>query len=198
MVKKHGNGEDAPVETDAGEEGLVWESGGAEELLARLKEKEKEAAENYDRYVRAVAELDNLKKRAQKEKADAIKYGNECIIKDILPFLDSLNRAIDHAGSSNDFEGFKKGLELAKEQFIGCLRKHGVEEVETEGKEFDPYVHEAMLQEESAEHDDNKIVREFEKGYTLNKRLLRPAKVSVSKRQHKHKEHVHSEHSDQN
>lgn len=155
------------------------------DLIIKLQEKEKEAAENYDKYVRAVAELDNYRKRAAREKADSLKYGQENLIRDILPQVDSLERALEHADTSDNFEAFKQGLKLVKEHFLGCLEKHGVEKIDACGKIFDPNVHEAMLQVESDNHENNKVLEEFETGYTLNGRLLRPAKVSVSKNRRK-------------
>jgi molecular chaperone GrpE len=158
---------------------------GEEELMGKIKELEKKSAENYDKYVRAVAELDNYKKRAVREKADAIKYGNENLLRDILPLLDNMDRALEHACNSDDFDAFTKGLKLLQDQFLGCLQKHGVEQIAAVGKDFDPHVHEAMLQVESEEHEQSKVVSEFERGYLLNGRLLRPAKVSVCRRTHK-------------
>ncbi len=150
--------------------------------LTNLDEKGKEAAENYDKFLRAAAELDNYKKRIAKERTDFIKYGNEALVKDMLPIVDSLDRALEHAaGSQEDFEAFISGFKLIQEQFLGCLEKHGVEKVKSIGEDFDPNIHEAVLQVESEEIGGNKVVEEFEKGYLLNGRLLRPAKVSVSK-----------------
>jgi molecular chaperone GrpE len=153
----------------------------AEDLMVKLQDAEKRAAENYDKYVRAVAELDNYRKRAVREKADAIQYGNETLLRDILPLVDGMDRALEHACNSEDFEAFKTGLQMIKEKFLGCLQKHGVELIDTAGKDFNPHIHEAMMQVESAEHDDSQVVGEFERGYMLNGRLLRPAKVSVCK-----------------
>jgi molecular chaperone GrpE len=160
-------------------------TGKEEELMVKLQEAESRAAENYDKYVRAVAEFDNYKKRAVREKADAIKYGNESLLRDILPLVDNVDRALEHAGSSEDFEAFKEGLKMLHEQLLCCLKKHGVEVIDTAGKDFDPNVHEAMLQVESDEHEASKVVSEFERGYLLNGRLLRPAKVCVCKRPEK-------------
>ncbi|MDO9529982.1 MAG: nucleotide exchange factor GrpE [Syntrophales bacterium] len=151
------------------------------DLLTKLEEKEKEASENHDKFLRIAAELDNYKKRIAKERTDFIKYGNESIVKDMLPIIDSLDRALEHASNSEDFGAFIEGLKLVQEQFLGCLEKHGVESIQSVGMDFDPNVHEAMLQVESEKYGENKIVEEFEKGYLLNGRLLRPAKVSVSK-----------------
>jgi len=151
-----------------------------EDLKKKVEEKEKEAAAHYDKYVRSVAEFDNYKKRAVKDKADAIKYGNENIIKDILPFMDSLDRALEH--DTGDVQAFKDGVALIQDQLLCCLKKYGVEKIEAAGKDFDPNFHEALMQVESKEHENNKIVSEMEKGYLLNGRLLRPSRVCVCKK----------------
>ena len=174
-------------ETGAAETGEETTGTAPEDLQAspvdrELEEKTRECAENYDRYLRAVAELDNYRKRAAKEKAEAIKYGNESLIRELLPLTDSLERALQHADKSNDFEPFKKGLGMLKDQLLCCLGKHGVEPIECACKQFDPNYHEALMQVTSREHENNQIVDELEKGYLLNGRLLRPAKVTVCKR----------------
>ena len=152
------------------------------DLKVMLEEKEKEAVANYDKYLRAVAELDNYKKRVVKERFDIIKYGKEDVIKDILPFVDSLDRALEHAESNTDINSFKEGLKLIQDQLLGSLKKHGVERIECAGQEFDPNFHEAMMQVDSPQHEDNKVINEYERGYLLNGRLLRPSKVSVCKK----------------
>ena len=153
--------------------------------LAELKEalaaKEREAGENYDRYLRTVADLDNYRKRAARDKADIIKYGKEDLIKDILPFLDSLDRALEHKDTS-DAQAFKDGIALIQDQLLCCLKKHGVERIESVGVNFDPNFHEALMQMESADHQDNQVVSEMEKGYLLNGRLIRPSRVCVCKK----------------
>ena len=166
-------------ETQAGEQAAGENGITIEALMQQLQVKEKEAAENYDKYVRSVAELDNYKKRAARDRADSLKYGQENLIKDILPLVDNLDRAMEHACKSNDFEAFKEGLRLVQNQLNGCLEKQGVERIEAAGRDFDPNVHEAMLQVESPDHENNQVVQEFEKGYLLHGRLLRPSKVSV-------------------
>lgn len=151
------------------------------DLKKMLEEKEKEVTANYDKYLRAVAELDNYKKRAAKEKVDTIKYGNEELIRDILPFVDSLDRAMEHTGGS-DVDAFKDGLKLIQEQLLCCLKKHGVEKIESTGLDFDPNFHEAMMKSDSEKHEENKVINELERGYLLNGRLLRPSKVCVCKK----------------
>jgi len=150
-----------------------------EDLKKRLEEAENEAAANYDKYVRSVAEFDNYKKRAARDRADSIKYGNENVIKDILPFMDSLDRALEH--DTGDIQTFKAGVALIQDQLLCCLQKHGVERIDAAGKDFDPNFHEALMQVESKEHEHNQIVSEMEKGYLLNGRLLRPSRVCVCK-----------------
>lgn len=155
--------------------------GEQQNLAEAFAAKEKEAKENYDRYLRTLADLDNYKKRAAREKADTLKFGKEDIIKDILPFLDSLDRALEHADSS-DAQAFKAGIALMQDQLLCCLKKHGVERIESAGADFDPNIHEALMQMESEQHDNNQIVHEMEKGYMLNGRLVRPSRVCVCKK----------------
>jgi molecular chaperone GrpE len=104
------------------------------------------------------------------------------VLRDLLPIVDNMERALEHARTSDDFDAFKKGLKLLQEQFFCCLQKHGVEQIPAIGMDFDPHVHEAMMQVESDRHEHSQVVGEFEKGYLLKGRLLRPAKVSVCKR----------------
>jgi molecular chaperone GrpE len=186
MVKKTKKDKDMDRETTElnKEDQPAAESGHKEkgdDLMKRLEDAEKKVVENYDKYLRVLAELDNYKKRAAKEKADAIAYGNENLIRDILPILDSLDRAAEHACNAGDMVAFKEGFSLVKEQLICCLGKHGVEKIEAVGADFNPNLHDALLQVESEEHGNNKVIEEFEKGYLLKGRLLKPTKVSVSR-----------------
>ena len=169
-------------------ENIKEEAGTGEEtqsLKSQLELKEKEVTENYNNYLRALADLENYKKRAAKEKSDLIKYGNENLLRDFLPILDSLDRAMDTATNSNHFDSFREGLTLVRNQFLCCLEKYGVEPIAACGQDFDPNVHEAMLEVASDSHEDSKVVDEYEKGYLLQGRLLRPSKVSVCKRKEK-------------
>lgn len=155
-----------------------------DELKEKLEEKEKETAENYDKYLRMVADFDNYKKRAAKDKVDNIKYANEELIIDILPFMDSLDRAMEHTGSA-ELDSFKDGIKLIQDQLLCCLKKHGVAKIESAGGDFDPNFHEAMMHMHSDEHEENKVINEIATGYLLNGRLLRPSKVCVCKRNNK-------------
>jgi len=169
-------------------ENIQEEAGAGEEtesLKSQLELKEKEVTENYNKYVRALADLENYKKRAMKEKSDLIKYGNENLLRDFLPILDSLDRALDTASNSNNFDSFREGLTLVRNQFLYCLEKYGVEPIAACGQDFDPNVHEAMMEVASDSHEESKVVDEYERGYLLQGRLLRPSKVSVCKRKEK-------------
>jgi molecular chaperone GrpE len=167
----------------------------AEELKTKLQEKEKEATDNYDRYLRIAAEFDNYKKRMAKSKAETIKYANEELIKDILPFMDSLDRAMEHIGSE-EIEKFKEGIKLIQEQLLCCLKKHGVEKIESTGVEFDPNYHEAMMQMHSDEHEENQVINEIATGYLLHGRLLRPSKVCVCKKTNKESNDINAKEAD--
>jgi molecular chaperone GrpE len=156
-----------------------------EEELAKLKEeleiKENEAKDSKDRLLRFAAEAENMKKRLEKEKKEFFEYANESLLKDILPLIDNLERAIQHANENSNIEEFIKGIELSINSFKNTLEKYGVEEVESLHKPFDPNYHEAMSTKETDEFPPNTVVEEFQKGYTFKQRLLRPALVCVSK-----------------
>jgi molecular chaperone GrpE len=152
-----------------------------EELKKRLEEKEKEAKENYDRLLRTAADFENYKKRATKEKEEWTKFANEDLLKAILPFVDNLERAINHAQRVVDTGVLIEGVRLTIQQLHQTLNKFGLSSFESVGKPFDPAMHEAMLVVETDKHEPNQVVEEFQRGYLLNDRLLRPATVSVSK-----------------
>jgi molecular chaperone GrpE len=152
-----------------------------EELKKKLEEKEKEAKENYDRLLRTAADFENYKKRAAREKEDWTKFANEDLIKAILPFIDNLERAVNHAQKIADTGVLVEGVQLTLQQLLQALNKFGLSSFESVGKPFDPAMHEAMLVVETDKHEPNQVVEEFQKGYLLNDRLLRPATVSVSK-----------------
>jgi molecular chaperone GrpE len=150
-----------------------------EMLKARVEEKAKLAGEHYDRFLRAQAELENYKKRVEREKSSLVQYGNEELIKAILPVIDNLARAIDHP-PGEDSDGLKDGVKITLNQLLQVLEKFGVTPIPSVGEPFDPSKHEAMMQVESTDHEPNTVVAELQKGYFLNDRLLRPAMVSVA------------------
>ena len=151
------------------------------ELRDKLQAKEKESEENYQRYLRQVAEVDNFKKRVNREKEDAIRYANENLIKDILPVIDNLERAIAHAQGGGNGKPLVEGVEMVLRGLLDVFSKHGVVQVPAIGSVFDPGKHEAMAHVESSEYQPNTIINEHHKGYLFRDRLLRPALVTVSK-----------------
>ncbi len=149
-------------------------------VQTRLEEKTREAAENFDKWLRAVAELENFKKRTQKDKADLLKFGNESLLKALLPVLDNLERAIRHGREAGEKSPLLEGVEITYKQFLNVLEKFGVKPISAAGEIFDPEKHEAVSQQESDE-EPNRVISEIEKGYGYHDRLLRPSKVIVSK-----------------
>jgi molecular chaperone GrpE len=152
-----------------------------EELREKLDAKEKEAKEHYERYLRQVAEVDNFKKRINREKEDAIRYANENLIKDILPVIDNLERAIAHAQGGGNGKPLVEGVEMVLRGLLDVFGRHGVVQVPAVGEVFDPGKHEAMAQVESSQYEPNTVVDEHHRGYLLRDRLLRPALVTIAK-----------------
>jgi len=111
-----------------------------------------------------------------------VKFANEELLKDILPLIDNLERAITHTEGAANFSAFKEGLMMARDQLLRALSRHGLAPIDCVNEPFDPNYHEAMMTVESPDHEDNQVVAELEKGYLLHGRLLRPAKVSVAKK----------------
>jgi molecular chaperone GrpE len=154
-----------------------------QELLA---EKERQLAEEKDRYLRLFADFDNFKKRISKEKSDIYEYGHEALLKELLPIMDNFERALESARKQReegggDFSGIVDGLELILNQWVSFLGRFGVKPIAAMGKPFDPNLHEAIGQVEAEEESLGKVVSEAEKGYLLKNRLLRPARVVVGK-----------------
>jgi molecular chaperone GrpE len=151
------------------------------ELLKIAKELKEKSEKDYDRFLRAQAECDNIIKRNKKEKEEWIKYSNETLIKELLPVIDNLERAVSHATDTNSVDALREGIELTLRGLKDALAKSGLEEVKAMGKQFDPYLHHAVSTREDTEVEAGMVLDELQKGYTLNKRLIRPAMVVLSK-----------------
>jgi len=137
--------------------------------------------ETYEKYLRLHAEFDNFKKRMTKDKAEAIRFANQGLIEEILPFVDNLERSLQHADESGNFNALKDGILMTLDQLLKALEKAGLEPIKAEGEPFDPEIHEAIMQVEAEEVASNHVVEEFQKGYKLHGRVIRPATVTVSK-----------------
>ena len=153
----------------------------SEDLEGQLKEKEEELKKEHDRLLRTVAEHENYKKRMARERADFLKYGNESLMKELLPVLDNLELSLEHARKTNNADAITEGIELVKKEFLRKLEKFGLSAISARGEKFDPNKHEAAVQIETAEHPEDTVVDEFQRGYFIYGRLLRPARVSVAK-----------------
>jgi molecular chaperone GrpE len=177
---EHTERETKTPEVSPGEEGAAADPlERVQQLEEALAAKEAEAAANWDKYLRERADLENYRRRVQKDKEDLMRYGNECLLLEILPVMDNMERALDHA-SEDSLAAVIEGVNLTRSMLLGILKKFGVEPVEAKGSAFDPAFHQAMLQIESADSAPNTVIEEFQKGYLLNDRLLRPAMVSVA------------------
>jgi molecular chaperone GrpE len=153
-----------------------------EKLGRDLEAAQAEAAAQKDRFIRTSADLDNLRRRQLKERQEALQYGHENLVKDLLNTVDNLERAVDHAKGSGakDLVALLQGVELAQRELVTVLGKHRVEVIEAEGVTFDPNVHEAVAQIEEGSVPPGSVARVYQKGYRLRDRLLRPARVVVA------------------
>lgn len=154
------------------------------EQLQELKQRAAKADEHWERLLRTTADFDNFKKRATREKQDAIRFANEGLLEKLIPVLDSFDMAL--AAAQNDqtdvAQSLKTGINMVYQQLKSALADAGLEEVDASGKPFDPNLHEAVSQQESAELPEGQVLQQLRRGYKLRERLLRPATVVVSKR----------------
>lgn len=139
----------------------------------------KAEAEESERYMRLMAEFQNFKKRAVKEKTDIHAYANEKLMNELLPVLDNFERALET--KTEETESYAKGMELIFEQMKTALANHGLKEIVALGENFDPNMHSAVMTEESEEYESGKVSKVLQKGYELNGRVIRPSMVAVVK-----------------
>jgi len=175
-----------PPETTAPEEAEKPEAapaapGESEDLQVQLAQKTQEAQENYERFLRLAAEMENLKKRRDREKADLLLFANESLIKELLPMVDNLELALAHGREQGAPQAFLEGLELVHQGFLKALERFGVTPLTSLGETFDPAFHNAVQEVENPEVNDCSVTQELQKGYLFHKRLLRPAMVVVAR-----------------
>jgi molecular chaperone GrpE len=164
--------------------------GSVEEIEREMREAAEEAAsdapaeaaatpqDDYrNRYVRAIADFENFRKRTEREKADFFRYATASVLKDVLPVLDNFDRALDHAAEGDDFH---QGVLMIYKQLVDVLQKHGLRPIEESGVTFDPNIHEAVVREEDDSVPNHTVVAILQRGYFLHDRLLRPALVKVA------------------
>ena len=153
------------------------ETENVEEKYAEALEK---AAVAEDRLLRLAAEFENYKKRVEREKSNVLKYAEENILKELLPSLDNLDRAIEQRQNADNSQNFFEGVVMIRNNLLSTLNKFGLTPLKSLGKPFDPHFHEAVSVGRSDEVPENHVLEEYQKGYMLKDRLIRPAKVIVS------------------
>ncbi len=152
-----------------------------EELRQTIETLQREKDELFGKLQRISADYANFQKRVPKQIADTICYEKEKIIKTLLPALDNFEHTLQNADSVENADVFVKGIEIIYDQMLDILKSHGVEQIKAPGEKFDPALHEAMMQKTEPEKEDNIVLEEFQKGYKLNGRVIRPSKVIVNK-----------------
>jgi molecular chaperone GrpE len=152
--------------------------------LDELKTQAGKASEHWERLLRTTADFDNYKKRALREKQDAVKFANEALLQKLIPVMDNFEMAMAAAGTTqgNTSQSLQAGVNMILSQFKSVLGEAGLEEVDASGKPFDPNFHEAVSQLESTDVPEGQVMQQIRKGYRLKERLLRPATVIVAKK----------------
>lgn len=184
-VTEEAAAEEAAAEAET-EEAKADEKAGEQagsEAEAEPDEKKEEASaeeQESERYMRLMAEFQNFKRRAAKEKSDIHAFANERLIGDLLPVMDNFERALET--ETEDIEGYAKGMQLIFEQMKTALEKAGLKEIEALGLDFDPNVHNAVMTDNTEEYENDKISKVLQKGYKLNDKVIRPSMVAVNKR----------------
>jgi len=152
-----------------------------QDMVTALEEARNKLKESEDRLLRIAADFENTKKRLERDREISLKYAEENVLKELLPGIDNIERAMEQGKEANSIENLLEGVELTRDGLLATLEKFGVKPLESVGEPFDPNLHEALAMEETDEMDPNMVLRVFQKGYLYKDRLLRPAKVIVSK-----------------
>ncbi len=179
-LSEHQDTESVDTDTEGDSENQQ-EKADVPSLTDQLLEKDEELHALNDKYLRLAAEFDNYKRRVQRDQQDTIRFANEKLFKDLLPTLDNLERALQSGHEQNRIEGLLEGVDLTYKHFLDTLQKMGIKQVSSVGEVFDPAKHQAVGQVESTTIPENVIVDEYQKGYFVHDRILRPAMVTVAK-----------------
>jgi molecular chaperone GrpE len=171
-------GDDQATDREEGTEDL---SAPPQSLEEKLEAAERRAQENHERFLRAAAELDNFRKRKEREVSDLRKYANQMLLRELLGVVDNLERALAASLENSEPEGLREGVEMTLKELLKIFDQFKVTPIEAHEQPFDPNHHEAVMQEPSDAFPPNTVVKELQKGYMLRDRLLRPAMVVVSK-----------------
>jgi len=152
-----------------------------EKLQAQIADKDKDLAELKDRYLRALAEGENSRKRIRQQSEETVRLQRENLLRELLPIVDNLERAVEAASGGGNGKPIVEGVEMVLRTMLDFLKTHGVTQLTSIGQPFDPLRHEAVDQIESSQHPPNTVVNEFHRGYQIGDRLLRPARVAVAR-----------------
>lgn len=153
----------------------------SENLLRQIENLQKEKDDLFEKLQRVSADYANFQKRSHKQIADTIVYEKKKIIKTLLPALDNLEHTLQNASSAENADVLVKGIRIIYDQLLDILKSHGVEQIKALGEQFDPALHEAIMQRTNPDTEQNTVLEEFQKGYKLNSRVIRPTKVIVNK-----------------
>jgi molecular chaperone GrpE len=181
MMESTDNAETNTSEATAAEETSAPVEKAEAELTIeeKLAAKQQEASDNWDRFVRERADLENYRKRVNREKEELLNYGNKSLIEEVLPIVDNMERALAHATEDGQ-AAVVEGIRMTHGMLVAALKKFGVTPIESVGTPFDSAFHQAMAQVPTDDYPPNTVVEEYQKGYLLKERLLRPAMVTVS------------------
>jgi molecular chaperone GrpE len=173
--------DDESLKSEKGDADQPGPQGSLKDLEARYKAKEAEAKETYERLLRVSADFENYKKRASREMEEFRKYANQSLLKEMLSVVDNLELAINSSNDGNNTDkNLIEGLNLTLNEILRVFEKFNVTPIEAQSKTFDPAYHEAVMREETDDYPENTVISEFQKGYLIHDRLLRPAMVVVA------------------
>ena len=173
--------DDKPLKSETGDADHADAENSLKEMESRFEAKQEEAKETYDRFLRVSADFENYKKRASREMEEFRKYANQSLLKEMLSVIDNLELAINSSKDEQDADkNLIEGLNLTLNEILRVLDKFDVTPIEAQGKTFDPAFHEAVMREETDDFPEKTVISEFQKGYLIHDRLLRPAMVVVA------------------
>ena len=179
---KHKKSGGEPGEAPASVEELPPAQEPTPDEITELKAQAAKATENWDRLLRLTADFDNYKKRAARERSEAVSFANENLLVKLLPVMDAFDMALAATTSDSSAKSLQAGIVMVAGQLRSALAEAGLEEIDATGKRFDPNLHEAVAQEETTDAPEGEVLRQTRKGYKFRQRLLRPAGVIVAKK----------------
>jgi molecular chaperone GrpE len=173
------NGDDVRAAEEAQDD--ISDVANDDEHLQKIAELQKQADENYQRFLRVQADFENFRRRTNKEKAELAQYASAKLIEQLLPVIDNFERAIYVSKENKDFDAFAKGIEMIYQQTVQVLAQEGLKPIEAVGRPFNPDFHQAVMQVEKEGVEEGTVVEELQKGYMFKEKVLRPSMVKVSK-----------------